>query len=514
MPAAAQSNSSVVVGNLPLAVALGAGGFAVLAMLALRKVARDGREARRQAGEQIAALRAQLEEFEALLSSGREVTVLWAGQGGEPRVFGQATSLLPAGRRPESMLDFSAWLNERDAGRLAQMIAALRGRGESFALDLTARDGSPLRATGTVLSDGAALRVRPARAASATEPFAEAREVLAALTLPAFLRDATGRLTYANAAYETLAGLLGKRGSPGAPPELLDAADIGRQRQAMAAAAKPQILPVKLATGPFDLIEVPVGSGSAGYFRTKPAALSAPPAAGSGRAAAIVDALAIPTAIFDANHQLVAFNRAYAELWKLGEWLKPGLDERTILDRLRRDDLLPAERDYQAWRTRHLSSYQLAQSRTDEPWHLPDGRTLNVTAAPAGSDGGVIYLFEDISSRLALVSQNRALASVQRSTLNALSDAVAVFGTNGRLQLFNPRLSVLWGLPVDFLEQNPHVDQIVDAVAQSLPDDGAAIWRDLKRSVIDLSATRADTSGRLNRSDGRLIDYGVVRLPD
>src|SRR6185437_5448197 len=80
LPAAAQSSSSVVVGNLPLAVALGAGGFAVLAMLALRKVARDGREARRQAGEQIAALRAQLDEFEALLSSGREVTVLWAGQ--------------------------------------------------------------------------------------------------------------------------------------------------------------------------------------------------------------------------------------------------------------------------------------------------------------------------------------------------------------------------------------------------------------------------------------------------
>ena len=513
MPAAAQSNPSVIVGNLPLAVALGAGGFAVLAMLALRKVARDGREARRQAGEQIAALRAQLDEFEALLSSGREVTVLWAGQGGEPRIFGQTTSLLPPGRRPESILDFSAWLNERDAGRLAQMTAALRSRGESFALDLTGRDGGPLRATGTVLSDGAALRVRPARAPSPVQPFAEARDVLAALSQPAFLRDATGRLTYANAAYETLAGLLGKRGSPTAPAELLDTAAASRQRQAMAGATTPQTTPVALATGPFDLVEFPLGSGSAGYFRAKPAA---PPAqsADTGRAAALVDALAIPTAIFDANHQLVAFNRAYADLWKLGEWLKPGLDERTILDRLRRDDLLPAERDYQAWRTRHLSSYELKASRTEEPWHLPDGRTLNVTAAPAGPDGGVIYLFEDISSRLALVSQNRALASVQRSTLNALSDAVAVFGTNGRLQLFNPRLSTLWGLPINLLEQNPHIDQIVDAVAQSLPEDGAAIWRDLKRAVIDLSPTRADANGRLNRSDGKLIDYGVVRLPD
>jgi len=513
LPAAAQSNASVVVGNLPLAVALGASGFAVLAMLALRKVARDGREARQQAASQVAALRAQLDEFEALLSSGREVTVLWAGPGGEARIFGQTASLLPPGRRPESILDYSAWLTERDAGRLAQMTASLRLRGESFLLDLTGRDGAPLRATGTVLNGGAALRVRPARAPSPAEPFAEARDVLDALSLPAFLRDATGRLVHANAAYETLAGLVGKRGSSTSPAELLDAAAAARQRQAMAGATTAQTMPVTLATGAFDLVEFPLGNGSAGYFRNRPAT---PPAQSvdTGRAAALVDALAIPTAIFDSNHQLVAFNRAYAALWKLGDWLKPGVDERTILDRLRRDDQLPAERDYQAWRTRHLTSYDLKSSRTDEPWHLPDGRTLNVTAAPAGPDGGVIYLFEDISSRLALVSQNRALASVQRSTLNALSDAVAVFGTNGRLQLYNPRLSTLWLLPTNFLDENPHIDQIVDAVAQNLPDDGAAIWRDLKRAVIDLSPTRADTSGRLTRSDGRLIDYGVVRLPD
>jgi signal transduction histidine kinase len=149
-----------------------------------------------------------------------------------------------------------------------------------------------------------------------------------------------------------------------------------------------------------------------------------------------------------------------------------------------------------------------------EPWHLPDGRTVQVIAAPAGPKGGVIYVFEDITDQLILKSQHKAVLDVQRSTLNALSEAVAVFGTNGKLTLSNPKLSTLWKLPSNLLASNPHIDQIAEAAAKALPDDGATIWRDLKRSIIDLNPTRSDRQGRLTRADGKLIDYAVVRLPD
>jgi PAS domain-containing protein len=101
---------------------------------------------------------------------------------------------------------------------------------------------------------------------------------------------------------------------------------------------------------------------------------------------------------------------------------------------------------------------------------------VQVIAAPAGPQGGVIYVFEDITEQLVLQSQHRSLLDVQRSTINALSEAVAVFGTNGRLTLANPRLSALWKLPVNVLEQSPHIDQIAAVVAAELPEDGAAIW--------------------------------------
>jgi signal transduction histidine kinase len=64
------------------------------------------------------------------------------------------------------------------------------------------------------------------------------------------------------------------------------------------------------------------------------------------------------------------------------------------------------------------------------------------------------------------------------------------------------------------LGQNPHIDQIAEASGRAIPQDGASIWRDLKRGIIDLNPTRSDQTGRLNRSDGRLLDYAITRLPD
>ena len=57
-----------------------------------------------------------------------------------------------------------------------------------------------------------------------------------------------------------------------------------------------------------------------------------------------------------------------------------------------------------------------------------------------------------------------------------------MFGTNGRLTLSNPRLSALWTLPMNELGSHPHIDQIAEACAQAMPEDGAIIWRELKRA--------------------------------
>jgi signal transduction histidine kinase len=529
-PALAQGfSTSLVMGAMPLAVSLGAGGFALLAMALLRRLVKDAKAAKQQAQRQIASLRALVDEYEALLSNVPEITVLWSENAEGPKFLGQSTVILPPGRRPDAVLDFASWLPEDEAEKLARALEGLKVYGNSFDQRLQTLDGRQMRATGWVLGGGSVLRLRPAYvpqplAMEAFPPAAEeapasteleiARAVLGGLGKPAFLRDHTGKLTFVNAPYLALAEALGRVGLAGQPPELLDAARRLPAEPRREGETGPWTRAVTLAEDQsFELIEYPVASGTAGYLRPQPS--GAAKDSSLNHLSGIIDTLATPIAIFNAKRGLVQYNSAYLKLWGLDAgWLRLGMDERAILDKLRTEGVLPNEADYHAWRGKHLTSYQLDAPRESEPWHLPDGRTIQVIAAPAGPNGGVIYVFEDITDQLKLRSQHKALLNVQRSTLNALSEGVAVFGTNGRLTLCNPRLSTLWKLPTNLLEQNPHIDQVAEAVAAALPEDGAAIWRNLKRGIIDLNPNRTDTSGRIARADGKLVDYAIVRLPD
>ncbi len=228
----------------------------------------------------------------------------------------------------------------------------------------------------------------------------------------------------------------------------------------------------------------------------------------------VIDTFTTPVAIFDSQGDLKQFNRAYCDLWQLDDnWLRQGVNERAIIDRLHTKGRLPAVGDYQAWRKAHLDAYSLSGPR-EESWHLPDGRSITVIAAPASGEGGVIYVFEDVTEHLRLQSINKSLTNVQRETLNALSEGVAVFGTDGRLRLHNPRLSAIWKLPMNELGLHPHIDEITRQCAQAFEADGQSIWAELKLHIVSLDPNRTDDSGRIKRSDGCLIDYTIVRLPD
>ena len=486
-------SSSSMMGAIPLTIAAGAGAFALLATLMIRRSMREGRRAQRRSAEQVASLRALVDDYEALLSSTGEVTVVWSG-GAVPRFFGPGSSILPAGRRVEGVLDFDSWLTPHDAETMRKRVADLRAGGQGFDLLFTAHDGRQMRAMGWALGARIALRIRPTlfqpgdRLPSRSD---DIERVIGTLPDPVVLFGPGGKVAYANAAYQALA-----RNRHGTPAEIAEANGL-------------ELVP----------LDLPVGKGA--YLRARPGTVAKPAAAtpptsdGLAHLSAIIDALATPIAIFNANRELVQCNRAYAQLWRLDpNWLRQGMDERAILDKLRTDGMLPAEPDYQAWRARHLQSYTLKTPRESDPWHLPDGRTVQVISAPAGPKGGVIYVFEDITDQLKLKSQHRTQLDVQRSTLNALNEGVAVFGTNGRLTLANPRLSTLWKLPTNLLETNPHIDQIIEAVSRALPEDGPSLWRDLKRGIVDLNPTRTDTQGRITRADGKMLDYAITRLPD
>src|SRR5947199_10156646 len=96
-----------------------------------------------------------------------------------------------------------------------------------------------------------------------------------------------------------------------------------------------------------------------------------------------------------------------------------------------------------------------------ELMHLPDGRTLSVSMSPHPF-GGLTFVYEDVTDKLALERSYNTLIEVQRETLDNLYEAVAVLGTDGRLKLWNPAYAQIWKLSAADLAGDLHVSELVE----------------------------------------------------
>src|SRR5207344_86156 len=173
-------------------------------------------------------------------------------------------------------------------------------------------------------------------------------------------------------------------------------------------------------------------------------------------------------------------NAAYRSLWDLDAgFLDQEPSDLAVLDRLRAARKLPEEQDFRQWKAALHDAYQATEAR-EHMWHLPDGRTLRVVTTP-NAEGGVIYLFDDVTERLDLARRYDALIRVQGETLDNLAEAVAVFGSDGRLRLFNPAFARMWRLSAEQLAERPHIETMTTWCRPLHGDD--MIWQKLRATV-------------------------------
>ncbi len=523
----ASISSNQILSVTPFAIAGGAAAFGAVSAFFAYRARRRGNALANYARRQLRDMRAHLDELEGLLAGMREVTLIWREHASEPQVFGPVSLIIDGENDPAAILDLERWLPRDSVTGLSAQLATLRAAGVEFSAGVRALGGAEFEITGRLVAGAPVVRISPKRGIEA-EPFALAGSLrrrptiesctalISCLNHPAWIRDSRGALAFVNAPYLDMLKTLGKTPGPdGQLPELFDRASIERHRKARREGEGPVSLSeTHPQAGPLDVTLFSLEDGAAGYAVQGAASNEAQNDPALSFLTAAINELATPVAVFDADGKLTHYNKAFADLWGLDQaWLETGPNEGQILDRLRTSDMLPAEADYRAWRKEHLKSYGLEAPR-ESMWHLPNGQVLNVIASPAPKHRGVIYVYENVTERLALESQHNSLIEVQRETLNGLSEAVAVFGTDGKLKLHNPQLSGLWGVDMKALSTHPHIDAIAKACAEVMPEDGARIWGELKQAVIDMDPNRRDAHGRLSRADGKLIDYAIVRLPN
>ena len=223
--------------------------------------------------------------------------------------------------------------------------------------------------------------------------------------------------------------------------------------------------------------------------------------------------IADAVAIFGEGKRLIFHNTAFAELWGLEPaWLADRPTHGEVLDRLRQRRRLPETVDYAKWKAAELDRYEDTSSGPDDLWSLPDGRTLKVGRQPHPM-GGVVLLFSDITGELRLKAQYNAQIQVQQATLDKLNDAVAVFGSDGRLRLHNEAFELFWNVTGDQLQVAHDFEGVVELCVRRLHDMN--FWRELKGRVADPDPqARAPISGEVKTSDSRIVVYQSRPLPD
>jgi len=217
-------------------------------------------------------------------------------------------------------------------------------------------------------------------------------------------------------------------------------------------------------------------------------------------------------AIFGPDQRLKFSNKAYAKLWDLEErWLATHPSDGDILERLRETRKLPEQRDFAAWKKERLALYTSVIAEREEHWHLPRGSTLRVTCQPHPF-GGLIFIYADVTDQMALERSLNQLSSVQRTTIDHLSEALAVFGTDGRLKLSNKAFAEYWGIDPKALADQPRFADVFALCRRTLPDEGH--WSMLTMLVTGASTERCVNVDGLQCSNERVLSFAAAPLPD
>jgi signal transduction histidine kinase len=509
-----------------LALMLGILCFAVVTAASLVRTRRRLAASEAAAHDETIALKAEIDRVNALLRSEPQILIAWAAAADEPEIIGDPALVIDADP-PHRVLAFGTWLEPDKAQAMESSLEALRAHGTGFSTTLTTLAGRPIEAEGQVFGGRAILRLKQVDGVKrelaelqirCQRQFDESnamRTLIAALPSPIWARDEAGKLVFANAAYARAVDAKDGAEAVERGLELFDQAAREEFLRAHETATSfsgrlPAIVAGSRRT--FDVLAFPARRGSAaiGIDATEAESMRAEIKRMIDAHRRTLDQLPTGVAIFGSNQRLTFYNSAYRSLWELDAgFLDQGPTDSAVLDRLRADRKLPEEADFRQWKAQLQDAYRALEAK-EHAWHLPHGRTLRVVTTP-NPEGGVTYLFHDVTRRLDLERRYEALIRVQGETLDNLAEAVAVFASDGRLRLFNPVFARMWKLDPAALAERPHIEAVI-GWCQALSGDDP-IWQALRLTVTAIDG-RGSVTGRLHRRDGNVVDCATVPLPD
>src|SRR6478752_1860943 len=513
-----------------LTTALSLLGFTVVAAILLMRSRVRASQMELNLRSDIAELQVQADRLRALLFAEPQILISWAAGDNRPQISGDTALLISQDalhNSPQRILAFGTWLPPEPALQMDHAVDALREAGEGFLLNLSTSNGRAIEAMGRAIGGQAIIRIRELgglrrelaesnlRYKTLQEETELLRDFAAAAPWPIWAKSAEGNLRYANVAYVKATEGTGVADAIHRNLGLLESdqrTEMNRMLNDNSNFSARLPIVVGGERRIYDVQALKLSAGSAGIAIDASEATALQDAMERMAEAhrRTLDQLSSGVAVFDSQRRLAFYNESYRRLWGLDQAFLDGQpDDSSVLDRLRAARKLPEQPDFRAWKAKLHEAYRAVESET-YTWFLPDGRAVSVVTTP-NLEGGVTYLFDNVTESLDLARRFDGLTRVQHETLDNLTEAVAVFGSNGRVQLFNPAFAKMWKLSEDQLREQPHIE-IVESWCRPLFDDDLT-WRALREAITAIG-NRAQVALKLERKDGSVLDCMTMPLPD
>ena len=480
-------------------------------------------------------LRAEIRRAHEISAVSPDQFYCWDVVGGTEQASPGLASVigLPRGSAP-TMDDVLARFGDEDSARLGEHVAGLRATGKGFALVARTVEGQHvLHVTGLASGFAAGKPTVAVLWLSDDTSRAQAEDrldqeigglrlLLDSLPVAVWRRNRGLQLDYVNRAYRAAV-----EAAPDAAPEAVHEFSAGFDqeqgralaRQALETGERGHVAQHVVVGGArrlFEVNEAPLDDTGriAGYAldQTDIEEVRAQLNRHIAGHEEVLHRLGTAVAIYGADQRLKFFNHAFVHLWRIEEhWLRGEPNMGEILEVLRENRRLPEAANFPEFKAMHLNFFTSLIDSREELTHLPDGTTLRSVVTPHPF-GGLLLTWEDVTDNLALERSFNTLIAVQRETLDNLYEGVAVIGADGRLQLSNPAFGQIWQLDDLLLAARPHVSEIVEQM-RGFIDDGTD-WPTRKAEAIALLTDRADHADRIERSDGSILEFASVPLPD
>jgi signal transduction histidine kinase len=225
----------------------------------------------------------------------------------------------------------------------------------------------------------------------------------------------------------------------------------------------------------------------------------------------VLQNLSTAVAIFGADQKLKFYNPSFLSLTLLTPPQLDGQPSLTlVMNAMREVGRLPEYSDFrrvretwQAWFTNLLAPH-------DELLHLLDGATLHLRVMPHPA-GGLFFMLDDITDRLALEAAYNTQIAVQRETIDNLREGTVLLGGDGRVRLWNPAFQTVWNLSDAALQLKPHWQDVGTIIASHF-DDGD--WEGLRHDLILAPLSHHAVERSLALADGRVLEFAAKPLPD